>query len=179
LEVDLKYLLAFLICSLPLLAHSGPKFSALVGQDLLGNAFDLEERLAGRPSVLVFGFTKASNDPSKEWVKGLVADLGSDTRTAIVSIAVLEKAPKFVRGFITRSMKKEIPVERWAWTVVLTSGSEERQEEVGYDKVAAPDEAYVVVLTGHSPLATMKLHEPYSDAAKGKVVALVKKMLER
>jgi hypothetical protein len=128
-----------------------PTFPVLAGQDLHGAPFDLKARAAGKPAVLIVGFTKASSAACQRWEDRLRADRGGLTTTALVPIVVLEGAPGFVVPMILRGIRKQRPPEQHRDVLVLRSGKGALQAAVGFDP-AKPDDAYVVVLDSSGAL---------------------------
>jgi hypothetical protein len=158
----------------PLLCAAAP-LPELAGKDLLGAEFKLQERLAGRPAVLVFGFTKDSDKETRAWAQGLAADAQGSSAFAVVSVALLEKAPGFVRGFIKKGMRKGSPAERHAWMVVLEKDTKLWEEALGYDPKVQPDHARLLVLgPDGKPLDACATHEAHSDGARARLLACLK-----
>lgn len=160
-------LLAFL---LPL--HAFAAGFDLVGRDLLDHEFSFAQRVSGRPGVLVFGFTKDSSEETKAWHRGLVDGLKGNTQVAVVSVALLEKAPSFVRGFIKKGMRKDAPAELHPWMVVLDKGTKAWGAALGYDPKDAPDNARVLVVDARGDTLPVVL-DAYGTTALAKVLGLL------
>ncbi len=128
-----------------LLAAPALKAWPLQGKDLEGRPLGLPAALSGRAGVVVVGFTRASEPATEAWGKRLTAELEGSSRTAVFSVIQLQGAPGFVVPMIVRGVKKKMPRERWARTLVLREGRPELEAWAGYDP-KAPDDAYVVVL---------------------------------
>lgn len=61
--------------------------------------------LDSKPTVLIVGFTRASRPQTSAWSRKL-ADLKPGT---VLHVAILEDVPGFVRRFVLRGMKSDIP----------------------------------------------------------------------
>ncbi|HWF45407.1 MAG TPA: hypothetical protein VG168_00255 [Bryobacteraceae bacterium] len=133
----------------------------VTSETLAGNELDLPSALSGRVAVLCIGFTHSSQSQVKAWSTTLRSQLSKEPGVAVYSVAVLEDAPRLVRGMIVHSMKGSVPQANYSTFLLVFKNEKELKQAVGF---SAGDEAYVVVL---DPTRTIeyKLHGPPSVAA--------------
>jgi hypothetical protein len=117
------------------------------GQDLKGADFDLLKTIALKPTLVVVGFSKAGGDRCKVWDKALWADAGTDTRVAVVSLVMLNKAPGFVRPMIRHAIRKGTPVERHSSVIIITEEAKGWEQAFAADLKADPDTCFVLLLS--------------------------------
>ena len=115
--------LALLTASLSLAAESLPMSQA---ETLSGRKLEFPAALAGKPAVVVFGFTKEAGDKVKAWM----TRLGQEGANAW-SVAELEAAPAFVRGMIRGSMRKDTPAAFQDHSLILTKDAKAWKTAVG------------------------------------------------
>lgn len=85
------------------LAWGAETFPVLEGENLLGQKVALPEAVKGRPTVVVTGFAHAANGQMNAWGKRLEAEYQP------WSIAVLEDAPRLVRGMARHGTRTPNP----------------------------------------------------------------------
>jgi len=88
------------------------------GETLSGKRIVLDNAVRGHAVVLIFGFSKDAGDGCGEWFKAVRAD-SALSGAAVYQVAMLEKAPGFVRGMIKAGMRKGVAVADQASFVVL------------------------------------------------------------
>ena len=96
-------------------------------------------------ALLIVGFSRASNEQTEPWRQAL--DGLKDGAPPTYSVLVLEGAPRWVRGFIVRAIRRTVPDEEHHSILVVTENSEGWRTAVGFDP-DAEDAAYVVRLDG-------------------------------
>jgi hypothetical protein len=104
---------------------------------------ELPSGLAGRVAVLGIGFTHSSQSEVKGWTTTLRDQFARDSTVAIFSVAVLEDAPRLVRGMILHAMKKEVAPADLSKFLVIYQNEKELKQSAGFE---ARDDAYVIVL---------------------------------
>jgi hypothetical protein len=77
------------------------------------------------------------------------------------SVAVLEDAPRLVRGMIVHGVKSGTPKEEYDRFVVVVKGEKELKDAAGFEK---PDDAYLMVVDGKGAIR-WRFHGPVTDAA--------------
>ena len=137
------------------LAHAVIVFGMLLGvsaaqqlprlqeETLSGQQIVLPDAAAGKVAVLVFGFSRASQNSTAAWIKHLHEDYGKNTGIVIYQLPVLEDAPRLIRGMITSGMKKSVPESERANFVPVLHSEADIKKLVNYKE---PDDAYLVVL---------------------------------
>lgn len=112
--------IALAVCALAMgaacLCQSMP---ATAGETLSGKHIVLAEVTRGHPAVLVAGFSHEGGMGTGAWLKTLKADPAL-AGVAVYQVAMLEKAPGFVRGMIKSGMRKGLSASEQDRSVVLT-----------------------------------------------------------
>lgn len=115
---------------------------ATQGETLSGKKIVPAEAVRGHASVLVAGFSREAGDGAGAWAKAIRADPAMQG-VAMVQIAMLEKAPAFVRGMIKSGMRKGLSGPEQESFVVLTQDDGPWRS---YFQVADDKEPYVVAI---------------------------------
>jgi len=130
------------------------QFPRVEGENLLGQKMTLPDAAAGHAAVIVIGFTHASQNQTKAWTARLQHELPT------YSIAVLEDAPRLVRGMAVHGMKGGVPEDQRDHFVVLYHNEKELKQAAGFDQ---PNDAYVLLLDKDGAIQ-WKFHGPITDA---------------
>jgi len=143
-------------------------------ENLTGQQVVLPDAASGKVAVLVFGFSRASQNPTGAWMKHLQEDFGKTPGLVLYQLPVLEEAPRIIRGMIVSGMKKGVPENERANFIPVMHSEAELKKLVSYKE---PDDAYVVVLDRSGKVA-YQAHSG-SDAAgypelRAKVQGLLK-----
>jgi hypothetical protein len=155
---DLVKALLLLACSaVPAWAGTLPHFDL---ETLSGKPVSLPEAGRGRVTLLIVGFSRASQGPTGAWRGRFDGDFGKDPRYAMYQIAVLERVPRLIRGMVVGGMKKSIPPGRQDKLLVVFHDAEKWKEVMGF---AAPDDAYVALLDPNGKV-TWRRHGPFRDS---------------
>jgi hypothetical protein len=125
------------------------------GENLLGQKTALPDAAAGHPAVIVIGFTHASQNQTKAWAARLQHEF------AVYTIAVLEDAPRLVRGMAVHGMKGGVPEDQRGHFVVIYHNEKELKQAAGFD---GPNDAYVLLLDKDGAIRG-RFHGPVTDAA--------------
>ncbi len=139
-------------------------------QSLSGHELTLPSAIAGHPAVIVIGFSHGSQRAMERWDKEIGAQVTAKPGVPLYNIAVLQDAPKFVRGMIKGSMKALVPAAGQDWFLTVVQGEEELKKAVDF---SATDEAYVVVLNSSGKIV-FHTHGDPSESAKREVIAQIK-----
>jgi hypothetical protein len=108
-----------------LLLHGEPDTAALQpsqmlppisGETLTGKTLDLPAAAMGKPSVVIFSFSKAAGTDSRLWSERLTRDVPA---VADYSVIELESLPKLLRGMVVSSIKGGMPPRLQERTIVL------------------------------------------------------------
>lgn len=131
------------------------------GESVAGRTVILPDAAKGHVAVLVFGFTKASKEPSGAWANKIFADFGSQSGFELYQLPVLEDVPRFVRGMVVSGIRKGTKENMRDHMVPILQGEAELKKLVGYKE---PNDAYLVILN-RSGQVVRQMHGPFSDAA--------------
>jgi len=107
-------------------------------------------------AFLVLGFSEKSSSDSAECGRRLEEALPKQVDAKVYQLPVLEGAPKLVRGFVTRSMKKSVPNELQSTFVPVFDHEAEWKRLTGFE---SPDDAYIL-LTERQGRVLWRTHGP-------------------
>lgn len=107
----------------------------------------------------MIGFTHASQSQTKPWTERLAADFDH------YSIAVLEDAPRLVRGMAVGGIKGSVPKDQRDRFLVVFKGEKEMKAAVGFER---PDDAYVVLLDPDGSIV-WRFHGAVNENALGEL----------
>jgi hypothetical protein len=112
-------------------------------ESLSGKTVRLPDALEGRPAVLVVGFSQRSQGQTAAWSRQLAKDYGSEPELRRFSIAVLDDVPSFVRGFVVAGIRRAVPAEEHATSLVLARDARPWRTLTA---LSSPYEAYVILV---------------------------------
>lgn len=113
------------------------------GETLSGRRIVLPDDAHGKNVFLVIGFSRKGGDASRGWEQRLNKDFGADSRYVIYPIAVLEDAPRFMRGIIKSGIRRGAPPSELDRFVIMVHGEDELKRFVAY---SAQDDAYLILV---------------------------------
>lgn len=131
------------------------QFPRTEGENLSGQKMTLPDAAAGHPAVVVIGFTHNSQNQTKAWAGRLQHEMPT------YSIAVLEDAPRLVRGMAVHGMKGGVPEDQRDHFLVIYHNEKELKQAAGFDR---PDDAYVLLLDQDGTIQ-WRFHGPVTDGA--------------
>ena len=131
-----------------------------------GHEIVLPSATMGHHAVIVIGFSHSSNKSVARWDKEIGAQVNARPGVPLYNIAVIQDAPKFVRGMITHSIKAMVPPAGHDHFLTVIEGEEELKKAVDFSD---HDEAYIVVLDAAGKIVFHTHGEP-SEAAKKQVM---------
>jgi ATP10 protein len=131
------------------------QFPPIEGKNLLDQKTALPDAAAGRTAVIVIGFTHASQKQVKPWTTRLQHEFPT------YSVAVLEDAPRLVRGMAVHGMKGGTPEDQRSQFIVIYHNEKELKQAAGFE---VPDDAYVLLLDKDGAIR-WRFHGPVTDTA--------------
>ena len=131
------------------------QLAAFEGETLSGRKVALPAAAGGHPALLIVGFTHASQTQTKAWATRV------ENRFQTWSIAVLEDAPRLVRGMAAHGIKSSIPKDQYDRFVLVYHGEKELKQAAGFDR---PNDAYLMVIDGAGAIR-WRYHGPVNDDA--------------
>jgi len=126
---------------------------------LAGEQVVLPDSIKRHLSVVIVGFSKSSQTEVKEWEARARKQLGE--KLDVYQVAVLEDAPRFVRGMIAHAMKGSTPAAKQDHFLVVVKGEAELKKAAAF---SAADEAYVFLLDKDGEIR-WRAHGAVNDAA--------------
>lgn len=145
---------ALLFCAAGL-ALAADSFPVIEADSLAGAKVTLPAAAKGHPTVVIIGFTHESQNQTDAWARKVAGQYD------YYSMAVIEDAPRLVRGMITSGMKKGVPKDQLGRVMTVTHGQKELKAAVGFDRGA---DAYVLLLDGEGAIR-WRSHGAPADAA--------------
>jgi len=133
----------------------------VTGESFAGQKVVLPDAAKGHVAVLVFGFTKASKEPTRAWGEKILAEFGNQPGFELYQLPVLEDVPRLVRGMVISGIKKGVPEKLRDHFVPILQGESELKKLVGYKE---PDDAYLVILDPSGQIV-QQVHGPFGEAA--------------
>ena len=141
--MSLRSPLRAIVCLLALSQLNAEELPSFSGETLSGKQVQLPAAAKGHVTVFCVGFTHGSQKQTKDWATGIGKQFASDPRVAFYDAAVLEDAPRFVRGMIVHGIKSAVPPERYDHFLVIYNHEKELKQAAAFSN---PDDAYVLVL---------------------------------
>jgi len=145
-------------CIVSLIAWSGSawgadQFPAIEGENLLGAKIALPEAAKGHPSVVVIGFSHASQAQTKTWSDRL------DSEFKVYSIAMLQDVPRLVRPMAVGGIKSGVPQAQKDHYLLLFKSEKELKDAFAF---GAPNDAYLALVAGDGTIR-WRFHGPFSE----------------
>lgn len=145
----------------------------ITGESLSGKQISLPSASAGSVAIICIGFSHASQSQLKPWAERLTAAFGKNDGVLVYSIAVLEDAPRLVRGMAVHSMKSGVPAQKRDHFVVVYHGENELKRITGFQR---PEEAYILLLDPRGEIQWVR-HGSVSDGAFQELIDRVHSVL--
>lgn len=132
--------IASLLSAFPALSEEMPH---ITGESLSDKPVDFPSACAGSVCIIVIGFSHSSKSQVTAWADRTNAEFHNNPNVAIYSIAVLEDAPRFVRGMAVHGMKSGTPVGQRDHFAVVYKGELDLKRLTGFQKSEGAD-AYIL-----------------------------------
>jgi hypothetical protein len=139
----------------------GEQMIQIAGESLSGKQISLPSAAAGSVAILCIGFSRASQSQLKPWAERAANEFREKSGVLVYSIAVLEDAPRLVRGMAVHGMKSGVPAQRQDRFLVVYHGETELKRITGFQRA---EEAYILLLDRKGEIQ-WRNHGPASDAA--------------
>lgn len=133
------FLLVCLFCG-ALAAQSIPHVQT---DTLSEHKITLPDAALGHPAIFNIGFSRAGGDSTQRWGRELRKELSGNAGLNFFSVAVLQDAPKMVRGMIRHGMRSSVPKNEQDTFVLIYDGEQIWKDFAGFSN---PDEAYIVLV---------------------------------
>ena len=132
---------------------------------LNGEAVNLPGSTSGKPVVLVFGFGRSSKDEGETWGKELVSLYLERNSFDFYQVALLDGAPRFTHGLITRAIRAAVPPAYYSHMLLLTENSKAWK---GVLDVTDEKSTYIVLCSssGEIEWQTRGVGQPQFDALR-------------
>jgi ATP10 protein len=147
------------VCFLMLAQAWGEQMPQTASESLAGRQVTLPNSFKGHSSVVIVGFSKSSQTRVKDWDTRARKELGDSFN--VYQVAVLEDAPRFVRGMITHAMKGSTPAARQDHFLVVVKGEADLKKAAEFSEA---DDAYVLLLDSAGEIR-WRTHGAVTDTA--------------
>jgi hypothetical protein len=164
------FIISFVVAGAGLLLADSMPMPTTQAQSLSGHEVTLPTAVAGHPAVIVIGFTQGSQRAMERWDKEIGAQVTAKPGVPLYNIAVIQDAPRFVRGMIKGSMKVLVPAAGQDRFLTVVQGQDELKKAVDF---SAGGDAYVVVLDAAGKIV-FRTHGDPSESAKKQVIEQIK-----
>src|SRR5437660_2736823 len=118
-------------------------------EPLSGKKIALPDAAAGHPAMFIIGFSRAGGDSSSRWGKELRKELAGATDLRFFSIAILQDAPKLMRGVIKHGMRGGVPKAEQDSFIVLESDEDVWKKLADFSD---PNDAYIILTDSHGKI---------------------------
>jgi hypothetical protein len=138
-----RFLFLILLGSASLLAQAlnpGDAFPALEAATLNDGKAKLPDAAAGKTALAVFSFGRDATAHVKAYGDRFVKDFGA---AGFFNVAVLDGAPRLLRGMIRGGMKKDVPASLHGQTLLVFADGDLWKKRV---KFTSDKHAYLVLL---------------------------------
>ncbi len=127
-----------------------------------GHTVNLPGDLLGHATVLILGFGRHSAEATTAWEKPVRMQLAHPPALGFYDMAMLAEVPSFARGFVLRSVRKQVPDVLKPNFLPLFEDESEWKQIAGY----TPDrpEAAYVLLVDSAGVVRWSTHEAFSAA---------------
>jgi hypothetical protein len=112
---------------------------------LAGTAVVLPDAMKDKVSVVVVGFSHASQEQVGSWGRLLAADYSDSHAVGYFELAMLAGAPKMLRRMILKQMTSSVPYPERPHFLPVMEGEPAWRAVAHYNK---PDDAYVLIVDG-------------------------------
>jgi len=131
------------------------------GESFAGRKVVLPDAAVGKVAVLVFGFTRASKEPTGAFADKILAEFGSRGGFELYQLPVLEDVPRLIRGMVISGIRKGVKENMRDHFVPVVQGEATLKKLVGYSEA---DDAYLVVMNPAGQIVR-QMHGPFSESA--------------
>lgn len=133
---------------------------------LSGATMNLPGDVRGKPTVIVIGFSRGSQDQVAAWGRRLTPDYHGASDVAFFEAAELESVPGILRGWVTKKIRETVPERAHGHFFTVSDREAEWKSAAHYvaKDDGAKDDAYVMLV---DPAGQVRytVHGATSDAA--------------
>ncbi len=147
----------FLLLMMLLADSAGTAWPAFEVDTLAGTKIKMPADAAGKVSLVVMSFSKEAGGASKAWAERYVRDGGQ-----VYIAALLEAAPRLVRGLIRSGMRGDMPKELHGRALLIYKDEAEWKKRTGF--VAGTEKQPYLILLDRQGRVQWQKHGAFSDA---------------
>lgn len=128
---------------------------------LSGGKIVLPDGVLGHPSIFNLGFSRAGGDATGRWGPELKKQLAANQNLHFYSVAILQDAPKMVRGMIRHGMRGNTPKNEQDSFILIYQDEDSWKKFAGF---SSSDDAYVVLVDSRGKILA-RVHGKAPDEA--------------
>jgi hypothetical protein len=144
--------------AMPLRSEQMPRIN---GENLSGEQISLPSASAGSVAIICLGFSHASQSQLKPWADRAAKAFPQNDPVVVYLVAVLQDAPRLVRGMAVHAMKTRVPAQQRERFLVVYQGESELKRITRFQQA---NEAYILVLDGNGEVHWVT-HGPATEGA--------------
>jgi hypothetical protein len=152
----------------------GEQMVQLSAESLSGKEVLLPEAVTGRIAIFCIGFSHESQSQVKRWSERTQTQFVNNPQVVVYSVAVLEDAPKLVRGMIVHAIKTGVPTGRRDRFLILYHNEQQLKRVTGFER---SDAAYLLLIDRRGEIRWRHGGES-GDAAEADLDKHVRELLE-
>ena len=152
----MKVLLAFAFLAALHTGWCADLFPRTESENIPGKKIVVPDDIKGHATVLVMGFTHASQNQTKVWSAQL------QPSSDVYSVAVLEDVPRLVRSMAVGGIKSGVPQNQRERFLLVFHGEKLLKGAADFDK---PDDAYIVLLDRDGAIQ-WRFHGPFAESVR-------------
>lgn len=140
----------------------GQSIPHVAAVSLKGSPVSLPSDLAGKPAILIIGFSREGGEQCGLFARKLAKEPDViDGKATVYEIAMLESVPRLIRPMILHSMRGDIPKNEQSRFLPLVHDEKAWKQAAGFTKSAEGD-AYLLIV---GPDGTIRFsgHGKYAD----------------
>lgn len=134
--------LALFFACISMFAQPAAEIPPTHGTTLAGTEVKLPAAFKTKITILVVGFSHASQEQIGNWGRLIAADYGKSPDVDYFELAMLARAPKLLRGMILKRLESTVPFDERPHYIPVLEGESGWRTAAHYDK---PDDAYILL----------------------------------
>lgn len=167
------YVALFFAC-IPMFAQQTAEIPPTHGTTLAGTEVRLPDAFKTKITILVVGFSHASQEQIANWGRLISADYGKSQEVDYFELAMLAKAPKLLRGMILKRLQSTVRFDERPHFIPVLEDESGWRTAAHYDK---PDDAYILLVDRKGTVLWQTDGEP-TNAAYARFKAELTQVLE-
>lgn len=170
MRIQIWRVLATICLGLSCSAATAEQMPQIEGTNLSGNLVQLPAAVKGHTAVIIIGFSHDSQTQTRQWEMKVRKLISGSPSIQVYLIAVLEDAPRLIRGMIVHAMRGSTPAGERDHFLTVVHGENDLKRAAHFAK---PDDAYVLLLDSNGQIQ-WRIHGQASDTVSGELANRLK-----